>query len=91
MGAWYAGRVKTTVEIPDELHQRLRVMLAERDITFRSLLEQALRRALAEHEAHQHGGGVVRDARYGAGGITPEFAQAGWEHLRDTIYAGRGA
>jgi hypothetical protein len=82
--------VKTTVEIPDELYQRLRGMLAEQNLTFRSLLERALRRALAEHEAHQPGGGVVRDARYGAGGMTPEFAKGSWEHLRDTIYPGRG-
>jgi hypothetical protein len=34
---------------------------------------------------------VVRDARYGAGGMTAEFAEGSWEHLRDTIYTGRGA
>ncbi|MGH3680381.1 MAG: hypothetical protein ACRDT2_09055 [Natronosporangium sp.] len=82
--------MKTTVEIPDELYQRVRVMLAEQNLSFRSLLEEALRRALAEHD-RQRQGGTVRDLRYGSGGMSPEFADGGWERIRDAIYQGRGA
>lgn len=80
--------MKTTVEIPDDLYQRLRVLAAEQNTTFRSLLEEALRRVLEEHQ--RAGGGAVRDARYGTGGMYPEFAEGGWESIRDTIYGGRG-
>lgn len=84
------GCVKTTVEIPDELYQRVRVMIAEQNTTFRSLLEDALRRVLAEHD-RQRRAGTVQDLRYGAGGMSAEFAHGGWERIRDAIYEGRGA
>lgn len=49
MGCVTLAPVKTTVEIPDELYQGLRVMIAEQHTTFRSVVEDMLRRVLAEH------------------------------------------
>lgn len=43
--------MKTTVEIPDQLYQGLRVMIAEQNTTFRSVVEDMLRRVLEEHRA----------------------------------------
>lgn len=82
--------MKTTVEIPDELYQRVKVLVARENTTFRSLLEDALRRTLAEHERQQRAG-TVRDCRYGSGGMSDEFLDGGWGGIRDAIYEGRGA
>lgn len=81
--------MKTTVEIPDDLYQRLRVVIAEQHTSLRAVLEDALRRVLDERERRPRG--ITRDASYGTGGLNPEFAAGGWEAIRDAIHEGRGA
>ena len=50
---WYAGMlicVRTTLNIPDELYRDVRVRAAQDGRTVTSLVEEALRAALAEHQ-----------------------------------------
>lgn len=44
------GRRMTTLELPPDLLRRARIVAAERGITFRALVEQALRNFLARKE-----------------------------------------
>ncbi len=80
--------MKTTIEIADPLLARARRVAARRGTTVRALVEEGLRRVVAEERAP--GRFTLRDASYGSGGLRPE-AQGGWERIRDLAYGGRGA
>ena len=80
--------MKTTVELPNSLLERARRVAAERGTTIRALVEETLRRVLEEHERPQSF--RLRDASFAGEGLSPEYADASWDALRDTIYRGRG-
>ncbi len=80
--------MKTTIEIADLLLARARRVAARRGTTLRALVEEGLRRVVAEERAP--GRFKLRDASYGSGGLRPE-AQGGWDRIRDLAYQGRGA
>jgi hypothetical protein len=82
--------MKTTIEIADPLLNDVRKIAARDGTTLRELVEQGLR--LIIRERRKPGTGFkLRDASFKGGkGLTPEFADAGWEKIRDTIYEGRG-
>jgi len=79
--------MKTTVEISDALLAQARKVAARRGTTVRALVEEGLRRVVAQDRAP--GAFKLRDRSFGAGGLRPE-AQGGWERLRDLAYEGRG-
>ena len=58
--------MRTTIEMPDALFRRAKVRMAERGVTFRSLVIDAVEQALAERPASPF---VLREASagYGAG------------------------
>lgn len=61
--------VRTTINLPDELYGEVRRRAAEEGRTVTSFLEQALRDALARHEAGEKPRFVVRPFR--GGGVMP--------------------
>ena len=76
----YDGRVKTTVEIDDELLRRAKVRAAERGESLRALLERGLQRELDASETHRSGY-VLRDASVGdPNGRVPAL---NWDEIRD--------
>jgi hypothetical protein len=81
--------MKTTVEIPHPLLARARRQAERENTTVRALIEEGLRRVLAE----RRGGRPfrLRDVSFGKGGLRPEVRAAGWERLRDLAYEGRGS
>lgn len=81
--------MKTTVEISDELMREVKLLAAQRGMPVRSLLEEALRKLLDEHR--QRPVGAIRDASVDGGWMNPEYAQGGWEAIRNAVYEGRGA
>ena len=52
--------------------------------TLRALVEQGLHRVIAEKARKP--GFRLRDASFDGRGLNPEFADAGWDRLRDLIY-----
>lgn len=80
--------MKTTVEVSDELMREVKLLAAQRGTSVRSLLEEALRKLLEEHRHRRVG--AIRDASVDGGWMNPEYAQGGWEAVRDAIYEGRG-
>lgn len=82
--------MKTTIEVSDALFDDLKRTAAEHHRTMRSLVEEGLRLVLDEYRGRGRSRGL-RDARYGAGGMTPKFEGQGWDAVRDAIYQGRGA
>lgn len=81
--------MKTTVDIADALLEDAKALAAREKSTLRELIEDGLRRVLAERR--QRGPFRLRDASFCGNGLAPEFRDAGWERVRDALYEGRGA
>jgi hypothetical protein len=80
--------MKTTLEISDPLLREARKVAARERTTLRALVEQGLRRVIAEKKRRPtfH----LRKASFKGRGLRPELADAGWDRLRDLAYEGRG-
>ena len=81
--------MKTTVEIADPLLAEAKRAAAARGTTVRALIEAGLRRVLDEQDRDVPF--RLRDVSFEGEGLTPEFAEAGWQRIRDAIYEGHGA
>jgi hypothetical protein len=75
--------MKTSFDISEPLLHEVKALAKQRGVTTRSLVEQALMKLL--DEARQPTGYVLPDLSV-PGGLTPEFANASWEMIRDEIY-----
>lgn len=81
--------MKTTVEIADDLLERAQEVARRQNTTLRALTEQGLRLVL--RQAHEKARILPPLVTVGGGGLTKEFARAGWNAFRDEIYRGRGS
>jgi hypothetical protein len=80
--------MKTTVEIPNALLAEARRVASREGTTVRALVEEGLRRVLAERR--QTGQFRLRKATFKGHGLQPGLATASWETIRDLAYEGRG-
>lgn len=78
--------MKTTIEIADSLFERARAVVDREGTTMRALVEEGLRRVLDDKGAVRSF--KLRDARVKGRGLSPEFADGGWERMRRAIYEG---
>jgi Arc/MetJ family transcription regulator len=80
--------MKTTVHIPDALLDEVRKIAVEENTTLKALVEQGLRRVLAEKKRRA----PVRHRRVGfkGNGLRPELEGASWERILELAYEGRG-
>lgn len=81
--------MKTTVEIADPLLRAARRKAANEGTTLRALVERGLRHVVDEAPAKKKK--PFKMVTFGGEGLSPEFADKGWEAIRDAIYEGRGA
>jgi len=81
--------MKTSVEIPDSLFERARRLASRERTTLRALIEEGLRRLIAERKAPKPF--KLRRVTFPGKGLQPRMAGAGWRAMRDTIYKERGA
>lgn len=82
--------MKTTIEIADDLFERVQRLAQREKTTFRALTEQGLRTVLKEKQA-QTGAWQWKPRVVNGEGLTDTFKQTDWDHLRDAVYQGRGA
>ena len=80
--------MKTTIEIADDLFERIHRLAREKKTTFRTLTEQGLRLVLKEKQTKPKKLPPLVTVR--GRGLTPEFRNAPWGKIRDEIYKGRG-
>ena len=80
--------MKTTIEITDDLFERVQRVARKEKTTFRSLTEQGLRLVLRERQTRPE---KLPPLLTVPGELTGDFKEAGWETIRDEIYKGRGA
>jgi hypothetical protein len=83
--------MKTTIDIADDLFERVQRLARKENTSFRALTEAGLRLVLAG----KHHGGRARKlpplVTFGKGGLAEEFKDWNWEQIRDELYKGRGA
>lgn len=80
--------MKTTVDLPDDLLERSKATARRENSTLKALIEEGLRMALRARSRKRAGPFAVEPFR--GDGLSPEFADAGWERIRDEIYRDRG-
>jgi len=74
--------VKTTIELPDDLAAQARRCAAESGTTLRSVIEEALRRELAQRQNPVEWK-ADHDLAFGSGGLIPAAASMSWAELRE--------
>jgi ribbon-helix-helix CopG family protein len=82
--------MKTTVEIPDALAEDIRKLAAREGTTVKVLIEQGLRKVLAERR-QRNGTFRLRKATFKGNGLQPGVAGVSWERIREMAYEARGA
>jgi hypothetical protein len=80
---------KTTIEIADPLLRRAKRLAARRGTTLRSVVEDALRAALAAAETGEPRE-IVRTHTFGGRGLKPGLSWGEWATIRSLAYEGRG-
>lgn len=81
--------MRTSIELSDGLLERARKLAKRRGTTLRALVEEGLRRVLADNTSPQTF--RLDDVTYGEGGLVEGLTQGDWERVRDSIYEGRGS
>ena len=80
-------RMKTTVELPDDLVREAQQIARAEGTTLRSVLEEGLRAVISRHKAAQQF--ALRDASVDGRGLNPDLAEAGWKRIRAISYGDR--
>ena len=86
----YDRLMKTTIEIADDLFERVQRLAREQKTTFRALTETGLRMVLSGRQRRRLQKASLL-VTYGKGGLSEEFKDSYWERIRTEIYRGRGA
>jgi hypothetical protein len=80
---------KTTLEISDPLLRDAKKLAASEGTTLRALVEQGLRKVVADRKRGNRPF-RLRKASVKGHGLNPELEDAGWDRIRDLSYEGRG-
>ena len=80
--------MKTTVHIPDSLLDAARRVAREEETTLKALIEEGLRRTVAEHQKATPF--KLRKASFRGDGLQPSASGAAWEQILGPTYEGRG-
>jgi hypothetical protein len=82
--------MKTTIEIADDLFERVQRLAQKEKTSFRALTEAGLRLVVAGKHS-QRPGKLPPLVTFGGGGPTEQLKDWDWDRIRDEIYQGRGA
>ena len=82
--------MKTTIEIADSLLEWARTEAAERGVTLRAVVEEALRAALEAKQAAGRRPFKLGKSHFEGRGLQPGVTLGDWELVRSLIYEGRG-
>ena len=81
--------MKTTIDIADALARRARDAARQRGTTLRALVEDGLRRVLADDPPSRRAK-PFRMVTFRGRGTQPGVEEGDWEALRALLYEGRG-
>jgi predicted transcriptional regulator len=77
-------RMKTTVNLPDELIREAQELARKQRTTLRELIETGLRAVVRQRS--NESAFMLEDASIDGDGLQPAFRGASWEQIRNTIY-----
>jgi len=80
--------MKTTIEIPDPLIRVARQVASDEGITLKELVEQGLRRLLAQRKKAVPF--RLKKAAFGGKGLQAGVGDGSWEKIREIVYEGHG-
>lgn len=83
-------RMKTTVEINDELLASAKALAAARKLPLRRVLEDALVLLLRQHGRAPDVKIKLRKHSFGGRGLLQDLQGADWQAIRERAYEGRG-
>lgn len=84
----WGTHIKTTVELPDDLLERSKAVARRENSTLKALIEEGLHLALQARRRKPARPFALKP--FVGDGLSPEFADAGWESIRAEIYRDRG-
>jgi hypothetical protein len=80
--------MKTTIELSENLFARARQLARAERRTLRAVVEEGIALALDAHDRRRSP--KIKPVVFQGKGLSDEFRQAPWHHVRDAIYDGRG-
>lgn len=86
----WVTRMKTTIELPDDLLERSKAVARRENSTLKALIEEGLRLALRARTGSRKRATPFAVQPFQGDGLSPEFAGASWQKTRDEIYRDRG-
>ena len=84
------SHMKTTIHIPDSLFNEARKVANQEKTTLKALVEEGLRKVVAEHRDRKPEGFKLRQAAFKGQGLQPLVASVTWDQILDLSYEGRG-
>jgi hypothetical protein len=78
--------MKTTVHIPDGLFDEARKVAREEKTTLKALVEEGLRKIIAERHGRKIKKFELRKAAFKGQGLQPHIAGATWDQILDLSY-----
>ena len=81
--------MKTTIDIADNILTRSRELARREHRALRELVEEGLRLVTTDREKDRRS--PVRPVTFKGKGLSPRFAHASWDRIREAAYEGRGA
>jgi Arc/MetJ family transcription regulator len=84
------SHMKTTIQIADSLFREARRVARQERTTLRALVEEGLRRAIAERRSRRSKRFRLRRVTFKGRGLQPHLAGATWDQILDLSYEGRG-
>lgn len=84
------SHMKTTIQIADSLLREARRVARQERTTLRALVEEGLRRAIAERRSRRSKRFRLRRVTFKGRGLQPHLAGATWDQILDLSYEGRG-
>ena len=85
-----ATHMKTTVEISNSLLEETRRLAAREKKTVKALIDEGLRRIIADRKQKKKSAFKLRKASFKGSGLQPHAASSSWERIRDMIYEEQG-
>lgn len=85
-----ASHMKTTIHIPDSLFDEAKRIAGAEKTTLKALVEEGLRKVVAERHGRARGEFKLRTASFKGHGLQPHLAGVTWDRILDLSYEGRG-
>jgi len=85
-----ASHMKTTINISDSLFHEARKVAVQEKTTLKALVEEGLRKALADRHRRGSKAFKLRQASFKGQGLQPHLAGVTWDQILEVTYEGRG-